>query len=220
MERRLWDRYSRVSSLMNELPFVRHQHEKHVRAMKRAGVILDAGCGSGAISLMLASARSSLVIGVDRSLSMLAVARERARHPKVTLVSGDVEELPFPDSMVDGYVSNNVLFAVEDPDLLVSEMARVTARGGCASVASARPCMNVEVLLAAMREELAASEPAVSRDDFEAFATINRSLQNNLRNLYEPEEFARRLEESGAWRVMEKGTSYLDQGFFVTATRI
>jgi ubiquinone/menaquinone biosynthesis C-methylase UbiE len=68
-------------------------------ALNAGGPVLELGCGTGRISLPLGRAGVPL-IGIDRSVSMLARARRRVRrtrtgHP-VRLVRGDIRQLPFP----------------------------------------------------------------------------------------------------------------------------
>jgi ubiquinone/menaquinone biosynthesis C-methylase UbiE len=62
--------------------------------------ILELGCGTGRVALPLAR-RGSIVIGIDRSASMLARAHSRVRRaklqPRVKLIRGDIRHLPFPD---------------------------------------------------------------------------------------------------------------------------
>src|SRR5688572_28773581 len=70
-------------------------------ALHAGGPVLELGCGTGRISIPLARAGVSL-IGIDRSAAMLAYARGRLRRAKrpstVTLVQGDIRDLPFPSA--------------------------------------------------------------------------------------------------------------------------
>jgi SAM-dependent methyltransferase len=55
--------------------------------------ILDIGCGTGVLALMLA-ARGCDVIGVDPAAASLAVARAKPGADKVRFIDGDATELP------------------------------------------------------------------------------------------------------------------------------
>lgn len=72
--------------------------------------ILDAGCGTGAMALTLAS-RGYRVCGVDFSQGMLLHARMNAKHQglEIPLVLGCVDQLPFVSETFDVVVSRNVL---------------------------------------------------------------------------------------------------------------
>src|SRR6185436_19312230 len=70
-------------------------------AAEAHGPVLELGCGTGRVSLPIASAGVALV-GIDRSAPMLAQARaqiRRSRGPKLAaalrLVRGDIRALPF-----------------------------------------------------------------------------------------------------------------------------
>jgi ubiquinone/menaquinone biosynthesis C-methylase UbiE len=89
---------------------------------------LDAGCGTGALAYVLAP-HVGEVIGVDQSEAYLAAAREHA-PPGCTFVLGDVAELPFPYGDFDLVGCLRVLHHVQRPELVVSELARVTRPGG------------------------------------------------------------------------------------------
>jgi ubiquinone/menaquinone biosynthesis C-methylase UbiE len=90
--------------------------------------VLDAGCGRGALALALA-AHVAEVVGVDESDESLAAARDGA-PANATFVSGDVTALPFPFGAFDIAVCRGVLHHVRRPELVVSELARVTRPGG------------------------------------------------------------------------------------------
>ena len=89
---------------------------------------LDAGCGAGALALALAPLVAE-VVGVDRSPALLAAARELA-PPNCSFVEGDVTALPFEYGSFDLVGCARVLHHVRRPELVVSELARVTRPGG------------------------------------------------------------------------------------------
>lgn len=91
------------------------------------GVALDAACGTGRHAAYLASLGHS-VIGVDRSLGMLARAREKV--PQGQFYEGDLQALPLADDSVDLVVCAIAL--VHFPDLArpFEEFARVLRPGG------------------------------------------------------------------------------------------
>ena len=220
----LWQAYSRVYALMENVSFVKEQRARHVEALKGLNRILDAGCGIGMITADLARNPHRRVLAIDNNPAMLEVAKRRlvraGSGPRVAITRGEVGAIPCASGKVDGYLSNNVLYCVANEDSVLEEMSRVVQPGGRACVASARPSMDVDVLLTAMEAEIPKLHDPGMRECFQKFAAVNRSIRCMLRNLHEPEEFARRLEHSGRWRVLEATTTYLDQNFFVVAMRV
>jgi SAM-dependent methyltransferase len=61
------------------------------------GLVLDLGCGAGLIAAELAT--RSRVVGVDRSMRQLELARTHA--PSVSLVRGDIAEIAFAHHVFD-----------------------------------------------------------------------------------------------------------------------
>jgi ubiquinone/menaquinone biosynthesis C-methylase UbiE len=91
-----------------------------------AGRTLDVGCGTGRnLPLFDANAR---VIGLDPEHESLRAARRRA--PRVPLVQGDAQTLPFRDGAFETVVSGLVFCSVPDPARGLAEVKRVLKRGG------------------------------------------------------------------------------------------
>jgi SAM-dependent methyltransferase len=89
---------------------------------------LDSGCGAGALAFALAP-HVGEVVGVDQSSDLLDAGRELA-PANVTLVEADATALPFGYGEFALAGSLRVLHHVRRPELVVSELARVTRRGG------------------------------------------------------------------------------------------
>jgi ubiquinone/menaquinone biosynthesis C-methylase UbiE len=92
---------------------------------------LDAGCGTGFLSLELA-ARGHRVSGVDFAPAMLAEARRKAveRRLSVSFEEGDAEELRFLPGSFDLVISRHVLWTLPHPEAAVDEWIRVLRPGG------------------------------------------------------------------------------------------
>ena len=96
------------------------------------GKVLDVCCGTGDITERIAKESSNaMVVGLDFSANMLDVARERtAGMDNVMLVEGNAMALPFDDDTFDACVISFGLRNTPDYGQVVSEMARVTRKGG------------------------------------------------------------------------------------------
>lgn len=95
------------------------------RAQRRA--VLDAGCGEGYGTRMLAET-ADRVVGVD--IVGAVVAHARSAYPDITFVQADLCDLPFPDGDVDLAVSLQVIEHLPDIPRFVAEMARILRPGG------------------------------------------------------------------------------------------
>jgi SAM-dependent methyltransferase len=91
---------------------------------------LDAGTGTGALAFAL-SPLVREVTAIDSVPELLEEGRRRLEEgSNVTFVEGDASALPFPDGSFDVVGCRMVLHHVARPELVMSELARVTGLGG------------------------------------------------------------------------------------------
>ncbi len=109
---------------------------KHLPNLSHGARILDAGCGTGllTLSLLKAARRPVEITAVDLSASSLitakkAVAEKFGSAPKITYTQANVLSLPFADDSFEMIVTSGALEYVSLQDGL-SELARVLAPGG------------------------------------------------------------------------------------------
>ena len=102
-------------------------------ALPEAPRILDAGCGTGEAASRLAELfpRGS-VLGVDIIDAHLALARSRYERfaSRLRFEHQSVYELTAPDHSFDLTVCRHVIHAIPHADRVITELARVTKRGG------------------------------------------------------------------------------------------
>ena len=98
--------------------------------------LLEVGCGSGAITRVLAGQPGvAEIVAVDPSPVFLAKARElAARHSHVTFREGDVRALDFEDAAFDVAVAHTCLTHLPGPDQALRELFRVLKPGGTLAV--------------------------------------------------------------------------------------
>jgi ubiquinone/menaquinone biosynthesis C-methylase UbiE len=89
---------------------------------------LDSGCGAGALAFALAPHVAD-VIGVDASKELVTAGQQRA-PANCRLEVGDATSLPFAYGSFDLAGCVRVLHHARRPELIVAELARVTAPGG------------------------------------------------------------------------------------------
>jgi SAM-dependent methyltransferase len=93
--------------------------------------VLDAGCGSGVLSLKL-SDHADYMVGVDISLSMIRLAKghqARLKKKNLEFVVADLQNLPFEEGTFDFVVSD---YAMHDTrmDLVIPALSRLLKPGG------------------------------------------------------------------------------------------
>jgi demethylmenaquinone methyltransferase/2-methoxy-6-polyprenyl-1,4-benzoquinol methylase len=91
--------------------------------------VLDVATGTGAVALEIVARKGCAVVGLDQSPGMLAEARRRV-PPKVELLEGDADHLPFPDAAFAALTFTYLLRYVDDPGATLAELARVVKPGG------------------------------------------------------------------------------------------
>jgi ubiquinone/menaquinone biosynthesis C-methylase UbiE len=91
-----------------------------------AGRTLEVGCGTG--RNLPRYGTGARPVGIDPDLAALRRARRRA--PRVPLVQGRAEALPFRDGAFETVVSSLVFCSVDDPRAGLGELRRVLAPGG------------------------------------------------------------------------------------------
>ena len=102
--------------------------------------VLDLGCGAG-LDLILAAEKvgsTGMVIGVDASEEMLALAESNAERAGISdcvdLRPGQIEELPVDDRSVDWVISNCVVNLSTDKSKVFQEIRRVLKPGASAMI--------------------------------------------------------------------------------------
>jgi ubiquinone/menaquinone biosynthesis C-methylase UbiE len=95
--------------------------------------VLEAGCGSGAVSRELARRPGiAAVVGLDPSPVFLSRARELAAGiGTLRFEEGDARAMPYADGAFDAVVFHTCLSHVPRPEAALAEAYRVTHPGGC-----------------------------------------------------------------------------------------
>jgi len=103
--------------------------------------ILDAGCGEGYLSRILAK-KGANATGIDSSTKLIEAARSQnlADVLSVSFDIGSVDDLPYPDSAFDLVVCNHLVNDLSDPSKPISEFARVLRSSGRLIILMLHPC--------------------------------------------------------------------------------
>lgn len=134
-----WDEYAPFYDWENARTVARRDVPFWQRlAGAQEGPVLELGCGTGRIALPVARA-GAIVVGIDRSVEMLARARQRLRRARLSdralLVRGDIRALPFRrrpgfNLVMAPYGILQSLTRERDLKATLLSVARVLRRGG------------------------------------------------------------------------------------------
>lgn len=117
----------------------------HSLALARGAVVADIGFGGGVgLDLLLqALGDNGRVYGVEVSQSMLTGATRRFRRQiaagQLQLHNASIMRLPFEDASLDGVITVNTIYFLDDLHAACAELARVTKESGRVVVGLADP---------------------------------------------------------------------------------
>jgi ubiquinone/menaquinone biosynthesis C-methylase UbiE len=113
---------------------------EYVESLKGKGRVLDIGCGNGR-NMILPRRLGHEVVGVDFSMNLLRIAREKLNMRELThsghIISGDAALLPLKDDIFDAalYIATLHHIPSEDDRLKsLRELQRVLRPGGTALI--------------------------------------------------------------------------------------
>lgn len=103
--------------------------------------ILDAGCGEGYMSRLLAG-KGAKVTGIDSSAELIKAARdhELSSTLPVTFDVGSVNSLPYGPGEFDAVVCNHLMNDLRDPSVAIWEFSRVLRGDGRLIILMLHPC--------------------------------------------------------------------------------
>jgi SAM-dependent methyltransferase len=119
---------------MGRHPEIRRVRRIALEALRPApgSRLLDAGSGGGDVARWLAAEAGpdGEVIAMDYSAAITAAAIQRHDGSNVRYTTGDVSAIDLPSDSVDGAWCERVLQHVDDADVAIAELIRVTRSGG------------------------------------------------------------------------------------------
>jgi ubiquinone/menaquinone biosynthesis C-methylase UbiE len=122
--------YTDISRTYDEhRSFSKHRAEKLAEfgGIREGMKVLDVGCGTGDLASQLLNLLNLDIVGVDVSLPMLRVAREKSL--KVICINAANNRLPFRDGCFDIITATYVIHQIRNLKHLFSECHRVLGEG-------------------------------------------------------------------------------------------
>ena len=129
-----WDRFAGLYDIA-ELANKRVNDTNAQKAaceIRKGDYVLDCAAGTGAFSAAAAE-NAGHVLCTDFSKKMLICSMKRAKRLGITNISfakRDILALKDGDGIFDAVIAGNVIHLVNDPEKAVSELIRVTKKGG------------------------------------------------------------------------------------------
>ena len=128
-----FDRWARsYDRSVFQLIFFRRVHRRieTVLSPTAGELVLDVGCGTGSLAVMLQDTSGARVVGVDPAPAMVAAAREKSFDRGPIFGVAAAEHLPFADRSFDAAVSAVSAHHWKDPAAGFAELSRVLRPGG------------------------------------------------------------------------------------------
>lgn len=102
--------------------------------------VADLGCGTGTLSLLLASEGGHFVSGVDFSAEMIRRAREKCDRtvPRPAFTVADAADPPLPAGSFDVVLSRHVLWAMPDPAVALRNWIELLTPSGMLTLIEGR----------------------------------------------------------------------------------
>lgn len=195
-------------------PIRRHahttQHNAFLEIVPPGSAVLDAGCGEGALSILLAK-HGCTVTGVDISEPNIAACMEYAKKEgvadRITFLVGDVENLPLPDKSFPFVVSSHVLEHVPTFAKGASELSRVCSGTVIVAIPT---CLNPTALVLLGRDKYWTFSRRTPYAIFKGFLRVVVALLTNQEGVNEG--YAGRMDLIHIWRFPWKGKKALQAG--------
>lgn len=132
LDSKFWAKYFKVYDVLNMVIPYQELLDTIVKEadIKKGDVVLDAGCGTGNLSMKLKKAGAK-VFGVDYCVEALNIYYQK--DPKAEMLVHDLTKpLPFFNNYFDALVCNNVLYALNKKmrQYIIDEFYRVIKPGG------------------------------------------------------------------------------------------
>jgi ubiquinone/menaquinone biosynthesis C-methylase UbiE len=104
--------------------------------IREADRVLDVGCGTGSLTIILAKVTGAAkIVGIESSNGFIEYARSQNTDPRVVFEVGDAQQLPYPDASFDRCLALLAVDHIPDARKAAREMRRVTKKAGIAATA-------------------------------------------------------------------------------------
>jgi len=121
-----YDKYGSTNPVVRRLMAGFERTLDELFTLAAPGTVLDVGCGEGVLSEQWAQRLSGgRVVGIDLADPKLEAEWLRRRHPNLQFRAMTGERIDYADGSFDLVAATEVLEHVDDPEVVLAEMARV-----------------------------------------------------------------------------------------------
>ena len=182
-----WDQKYAIGRFRKRAQFFDAEILPHL--LRHKGRWLDAGCGSGFFSRLLAGQGNS-VVGVDASQHMIEAARSAIEEcPEESSIRGavvyevieTVEKLKFSDDSFDGVLCLSVVEYLQQPEKCLKELHRVLKPGGILVISLPHRLAPIRLIQRVVFSSIGSAGPRKwEYATLSRYATTGRSLRSTL----------------------------------------
>lgn len=110
--------------------------KRHIQALQAAGLnfsgkkILDLGCGTGTYTRLMAEQGAALVIGVDKILGNVKLARQINSASNIKFICADIEDWKIQDQFNFIFLRATIYYLKTDLEEIISNIVVMLAPGG------------------------------------------------------------------------------------------
>lgn len=171
-------------NLLPVYPWLLHDFIEILHCRIAGAAILEIGCGPGFMLQKFSEEEPSLLIGLDRSFSMLERAAKSNRASHANLVQGDAGNLPFGSALFDAVFSRGSVFFWPDLPAAFSDIRRCLKPGGQALIGGGYGLSTPVEIIDNLRSNRSGREKSgIPRIDPAALAAIMQEISGTARIL-------------------------------------
>jgi|SRR3989344_1302891 len=199
--------------------------QETVSALESKKLILDAGVGTGLVTMQLDSPERT-IYGTDINEDMLQKAKEKvqtiAAEGRILLSQQDIKSLNFTDGFFDGIICLNVLYHSYDYITPLREFARLLESKGTLVVSGPNTRFNSIIFLEKLSTEFSQrSDYQQYRTDLELVMDSTRLLsRKSMKHFLDAERMVQVLTEIGFSQILTAhNRAYYGNSYFVAAQK-
>ncbi len=229
----IWDEYSsRYDKLLMKISFYRKLIKDSLNSLKDCeDPILDAGCGTGNLTLELAK-MGKKVVAIDSNPGMVRLTKQKVVKEnltkKVEVLEQDLEDRRWENEYYGGVASLNVIFAVKKPFRLLDNMYKCLKDGGKLVIVGPKDTAKPEPMIEVLKRDC--YEEDMSNEDYKIYCMIQDFVRkvssNHLKFKYSTSRIEEILIDFVGFKNIEKSDqinknleTYVNQGYFISAIK-
>lgn len=213
--------FSPYTSLLSQLT---EQTNSHTEAQIR---VLEIGCGTGNIAKSLSARKNISYLGIDSSKKMIQKAKKKlSKNSNFNFLTQDAEAaLPNIEQQFDIVIINNVLYAIEFHEKIISEIPRLLSQNSKVIISEPERGSSISHLLRGhfKKDKIKALLNVLGHLPSFVFVLVANIMILEIehikkKNFFSKSELTTILETNG-FKIEHLGSSYENQNILLVATQ-